>query len=59
MIKKFSYSGIIKRNGIAFDVYIKGNEIIFIDDNGGQLEWELNNNNLELVKDMIEVITTS
>lgn len=50
-------SGIIKTNGIKFDVITTDNEILFMDENGGSLTWELNDINLVLVDAMIKEIT--
>lgn len=52
-----NFSGIIKRNGIAFDVFTADDEIMFLDENGGSLTWELNDMNLSLVDAMIKQIT--
>ena len=49
-------SGIIKNNGIKFDVITTDNEILFIDSNGGSLTWELNDVNLSLVEAMIKTL---
>ena len=50
-------SSLIKANGIAFDVFTTDNEILFMDENGGSLTWELNDMNLSLVDAMVEEIT--
>ena len=51
-----NYNGIIKENGIAFSVITVNKEIIFIDDNEDTLTWELNKENLALVKEMINTL---
>lgn len=47
----------VKKNKITLNVITSDNEILFIDENGNTLTWELNDINLVDIASMIKAIT--